>query len=48
MKDNIETSVEDDLDRHEWKQRIPWFDEKRLRFLDQRKQAKIQRSQDQI
>jgi uncharacterized protein (DUF2461 family) len=28
------------------KQHIPWFDEERLRFLDQRKQAKIQRLQD--
>jgi hypothetical protein len=48
MKDNIETSAEDCLDRHEWKQRVPWCDEERFRVLDQRKQAKIQRSQDPI
>jgi hypothetical protein len=48
IKDNIKTSAQDSLDRHEWKQHIPWFDEERLRFLDQRKQAKMQRSQDPI
>jgi hypothetical protein len=30
------------------KQHKPWFYEERLRFLDQRKQAKMQRLQDSI
>ena len=39
---NIKTSAKENLGLHELKQHKPWFDEECLRFLDQRKQAKIQ------
>ena len=45
IKESIKTSAKDSLVLHELKQHKPWFDEEGLRFLDQRKQAKIQRLQ---
>ena len=40
IKENIKTSVKESLGLHELKQHKPWFDEKCLGFLDQRKWAK--------
>jgi len=45
IKENIQTSAKESLGLHELKQNKPWFDEC-LGFLDQRKQAKIQWTQD--
>ena len=45
-QDNIETSAKGSLCLCELKQHKPWFDEECLRFLDQRKQAKVQWVQD--
>jgi len=42
IKENIKTSGQGSLGLHELKQHKPWFDEECLRFLDQRKQAKMQ------
>jgi len=42
MKEHNKTSAKQSLGLYELKQRKPWFDEKCLRFSDQRKQAKIQ------
>ena len=42
IKEHIKISAKESLDLHELKQQKPWFDEKRLSFLDQRKQAKMQ------
>ena len=39
---NIKTSFEESPGLHEMKQQTPWFDEGRLGFLDQRKQATVQ------
>ena len=39
-------SAKQSLSLHELKQHKPWFDEEFLRFLDQRKQAKMQWVQD--
>jgi len=41
IKENTKTSAEESLGLYELKKLKPWFDE-RLRFLDQRKQAKMQ------
>jgi hypothetical protein len=41
-KQNIKISARDSLGLYEWKQHKPWFDEEGSKFLDQRKQAKIQ------
>jgi len=41
IKENIKTSAKQSLDLYELKQCKPWFDEERLLFLIQRKQAKI-------
>ena len=41
-KDNIKTSAKESLGLLELKQHKPYFDEKYLGFLDQRKQAKMQ------
>ena len=47
IKENIiQTSGKESLGLHELKQNKPWFDEKCLGFLDQRKQAKMQWIQD--
>ena len=42
VKENSETSAEESLGLYELKKLKPWFDEERLRFSDQRKQAKMQ------
>jgi len=42
IKVNIKTSVKESLGLQELKQHKPWFDEERIGFLDQRKQAKMQ------
>jgi hypothetical protein len=41
IKENIKTSAKESLGLHELKKHKPWFDEEGLRFLDQRKQAKM-------
>jgi hypothetical protein len=46
IKENIKTSATESLGIHERKQHKPWFDEKCLVILDQRKQAKMQWIQD--
>ena len=46
IKENIQTSAKESLGLDEFKQNKPWFDEECLRFLDQRKRAKIQWIQD--
>jgi len=46
IKENIHTSAKESLGLHELKQNKPWFDEKCLGFLDQRKRAKMQWIQD--
>ena len=46
IKEKIETSAKESLGLYELKQHKPWFDEEGLRFLDQRKQAKIRWLQD--
>jgi len=40
IKENIKTSAKESLGLHEFKQRIPWFDEECLGFLDQRSRLK--------
>jgi len=45
-KENIKTSAKEWLGLYKLKQHTPWFDEKCLHFLDQRKQAKMQWLQD--
>jgi hypothetical protein len=42
IKQNTEISAKDSLGPYDMKQHKPWFDEECLRFLYQRKQAKIQ------
>jgi hypothetical protein len=42
IKENIKASAKESLGLYELKQHIPWFDEKCLGFLDQRKQTKMQ------
>jgi len=42
IKRNNKTSAKESLGLHELKQHQSWFDEECLRFLDQRKQAKMQ------
>jgi len=44
--DNIKASAKESLGLQELKQHKPWFEEECLRFLDQRKQAKMQWVQD--
>jgi len=46
IKENIKTSAKTSLCLYELKQHKPWFNGKRLRFLDQTKQAKMQWLQD--
>jgi len=46
IKENIKTSAKESLGLYEFKQQKPWFDEECLRFLDERKQAKMQWLQD--
>ena len=46
IKENIKTSAKECLGLYTMKQNTPWFDEECLYFLDQRKQAKMQQSQD--
>ena len=46
IKENIQTSAKESLGLHELKQNKPRFDDECLGFLDQRKQAKMQRIQD--
>jgi hypothetical protein len=43
---SIKTSAKESIGLHEMKQYKPWFDEKCLDILDQRKRAKIQWIQD--
>ena len=47
IKENIKSSAKDSLGLYELKQHRPWFDEGSLKFLDQRKQAKMQWLQNQ-
>ena len=42
IKESITVSARDSLGWCEWKKHKPWFNEERLRFLPQRKQALIQ------
>jgi len=42
IKENIKISAKESLRLHEMKQQKPWFEEKCLHFLDQRKQDKMQ------
>ena len=42
IKESIKTSATKSLGLQELKQHKPWFDEERLGFLDQKKQAKMQ------
>jgi len=42
FKENTKTSAKESLGLQELKQHKPWFHEKCLGFLDQRKQAKMQ------
>jgi hypothetical protein len=42
IKENIKISAKESLGLHAQKQHKPWFDEECSRFLDRRKQAKIQ------
>ena len=42
IKESIKTPAKDSLVLHELKQHKPWFDVECLRFLYQRKQAKMQ------
>ena len=46
IKQNIKTSAKNSLSLYELKQHKPRFNEERLRFLDQKKQAKMQWLQD--
>jgi len=46
IKENIKTSAKDSVYLHELKQHKPWFYEKCLHYLDQKKQAKMQCVQD--
>jgi hypothetical protein len=46
IKEGIKTSAKDILGLYELKQHKSWFDEECSRFLEQRKQAKIQWLQD--
>jgi hypothetical protein len=46
IKENIKTSATEGLGIHEMKQHKPWFDDKCLVILDQRKQAKLEWIQD--
>jgi len=46
IKENIKTSAKGSLGLHGLKQNNPWFDEECLGFLDQRKLAKMQWTQD--
>jgi hypothetical protein len=47
IKENFKTSANESLGMYELKQHKPWFDDKCLGVLDQRKQAKRQWVQDQ-
>jgi hypothetical protein len=42
IKAKIRTPTEESLGLYEFKQHKPWFDGECLRFLDKRKQAKMQ------
>jgi hypothetical protein len=42
IEENFKNSVKKSLGPYELKQHKPWFDEEFLRFLDQRKQVKMQ------
>ena len=46
VKENIQTSAKENLGLHELKQSKPWFDKECLGFLDRRKRAKLQWTQD--
>ena len=46
IKENVRTLTKENLGLYELKQHNPWFDEECSRFLDQRKQAKMQWLQD--
>ena len=46
IKENIKTSAKESLGLYELKQHKPWYDEECLRFLEQRKRAKMQWLQD--
>jgi len=42
LKRVLKNSANESLGLHNLKQQKPWFDEECLRFLDERKQAKMQ------
>jgi hypothetical protein len=42
IRENIKTSVKDNLGYHRLKHNKPWFDEEWSKLIDQRKQAKLQ------
>jgi Asp-tRNA(Asn)/Glu-tRNA(Gln) amidotransferase B subunit len=42
ITENIKISVKENLGYHELKKNEPWFEEGSSKFLDQRKQAKLQ------
>jgi hypothetical protein len=46
IKENVRTLTKENIGLYKLKQHKPWFDEECSRFLDQRKQAKMQRLQD--
>jgi hypothetical protein len=46
VRENFKTSAKGSLGLYELKQHKPWFNEKSLGFLDQRKQGKMQWVQD--
>jgi hypothetical protein len=46
IKQSIKISAKESLGLYEWKLHKPWFDEECSKFLDQRKQAKLQWLQD--
>jgi hypothetical protein len=46
IQENIKTSAKNSLGLYELKQHKTWSDEECLGFLDQKKQAKMQRLQD--
>ena len=48
IKENIKISAKQSLGLHELKRHKPWFDEKSLHFLDQRKQTNMHSVQDPI
>jgi hypothetical protein len=46
IKENIKTSAKESLGMYKLKHHKPWFDEECVKFLDRRKQAKMQGAQE--